>query len=83
MVSKTCRDHPSTSVDGLYRFFDTTQFFFVNIYFPWNGLGKPVETIQNLMLVHKLMRMRSVLGSTISHLCEVLINWIPQNVCVK
>ena len=26
---------------------------FVKIYIPWNGFGKPIETIQNLMLMHK------------------------------
>ena len=26
---------------------------FVKIYIPWNGFGKPIETIQNLMLIHK------------------------------
>ena len=33
---------------------------FVNIYISWNGLRKLYETIQNVMLMHKLIRILSV-----------------------
>ena len=36
-----------------------------NIYYVnMDGLGRPSETIQNLILMHKLIRIRSVSGST-------------------
>ena len=56
---KTCRDHPHWCLDGLCRFFDTIKFTFINIYISWNGCRKTFETIQNLMLMHKLIRIHS------------------------
>ena len=44
---KTCGDHPGI----LHGFIDTKHF----VFFSWNGLGKPFRTIQNLMLMHKLI----------------------------
>ena len=43
--------------------FGTIQFTFVKIYMEWNGLRKPFETSQNLILMHKLIRIRNVFYS--------------------
>ena len=55
MVSKTCRDHPNWSL----QVFQNHPVVFLNIYISWNGLKKSFKTIQNLMLMHKLMRIHS------------------------
>ena len=55
MCEKTCRDHPHWSL----QVFQHYPVVFVNIYVSWNDLKKPFESIQNLMLMHKLIRIHS------------------------
>ena len=62
MVLKTCGDYPGIGVDGL--FWHYTVHFCKYLYIFCNGLGKPFEAIQASLLILKLMRIGSVLGST-------------------
>ena len=53
-------------------------FAFVNIYILWNGLEKPFETIQNVILMHKLIHIHPVFHS-LKMLCPIAIMYIKHN----
>ena len=52
----------------------------MNIYISWNGLAKPFETIQNLMVIHKVMRIHSefscspLLTLSVVHSYRLIVN---------
>ena len=69
---ETCRDHPGASVDGLHRLFHTIQSDLYTLTFQGMVSVKPFEIIQNLMLMHKLMRIHIVF------LLAAMTAWLTQ-----